>query len=440
MIADRFSSRGAVAAVCLLTMLWPSLPTFGQSVSAMGGKAIGADPEVVNAAQAAEEALKSAVTEGEATRGASGAIGTLLIESDTLICSAWIISFRVRYRDMVLQNADPQALRAMQNLMEKVEKACEKALKPRGRAGAGATAPAVQPAADAALYTECPECDPLKRALDQRTYEYQRAEYELYQAMRRTDFVDSVHRSNATPQGKGDAAGETSAQAERAESRKRADVANAKAAMERAKQVLVECLERCHTKVRGQYGLLGGPRKKVAVGAGALVAGGVVALASSGGGAGSASSPAGGGASAAAPAPAPAPTAPPTPPPDPASLGLGICDGSYRAQINVSRDRGEHRRPIGMPPELVLNISTSPFQVRADPPWVSVNGDILADGSFTASGAGVVAGRPNVSVRMDGRLTGCSETAGTIAGSYSMGVGGDLPGGQAITYTVNGSK
>src|SRR5262245_35217091 len=95
-------SRRMVAVLCLLTMLAPS--TFGQSGTAAAGKAIGADPEVVNAAQAAEEALKAAATKGEATRGATGSIGTLLTDSDTLICSAWIVSFRTQYRNMIIEN------------------------------------------------------------------------------------------------------------------------------------------------------------------------------------------------------------------------------------------------------------------------------------------------------------------------------------------------
>lgn len=85
-------------------------------------------------------------------------------------------------------------------------------------------------------------------------------------------------------------------------------------------------------------------------------------------------------------------------------------------------------------------MSTSPFQVRANPPWVNVDGAIVADGTFTASGTGVVAGRPNVQVRMNGRLTGCSSSAWIGAGSYVTGAGGELPGGQSITYAVNGSK
>lgn len=417
------SWRRAVAAACLLALVVTPGPTLGQSASAMVGKAVGADPEVVNAAQAAEEALRSAATKGEATRGASGAISTLLIESDTLLCSAWIISFRLRYREMILEDADPRALRAMQNLMEKVEKACEKALSSPPAGVAGVAGPAVEPVASTPIYPECPECDPLKQALDQRTYEYERAQYQLYQAMKRTDFVDAIYRSKATPQAKRDATGgETPEQAERAESRKRAEVANAKAAMERARQALVDCLERCHRRVRQQYGLLGGPRKKYAIGAGAVAAVGVVALAVGGGGSAEGAS-----------------TAAPTASPDP-SPGVGACAGNYRTQLVVSIDPGGHRGPIGLPPELVINVSTSPFAVRADPPWVNVSGAIVPDGNFTANGAGVVAGRSNVQVRMTGRLTGCSSSAGTLAGSYSMGVEGELPGGQAITFSVNGSK
>lgn len=430
MTRKRFPGNGAVAAVCVLALLWPSAPTLGQSATGMVGKAVGGDAEVVNAAQAAEEALKAAATKGEATRGASGAISTLLTESDTLLCSAWIVSFRVRYRDMIIEDADPRALRAMQNLMEKVEKVCDKVLNPpQGGGGViGGAGPAIQPAARTAIYPECPECDPLKEALDQRTYEYQRAQYELYKAMKRSDFVDSILKSKATPQGKRDATGgETSEQAEQTEARKRADVANAKSRMDDAQQALVACLERCHKRVRGQQVSMGGSRKKLAIGGAALAAIGVVAVTAGGGGG-------------AAAGPSTTPNPAPTPAPDPQSSGIGLCAGAYRSQFVVSIDPRGHRGPIGLPPELVLNVATSPFEVRANPPWVNSVGTIGPDGTFTANGTGIVAGIPGVQVRLNGRLTGCGTTAGILTGSYVMGAGGELPGGDSITYAVNGSK
>jgi hypothetical protein len=431
MIRKRFPGNGAVAAVCVLALLWPSAPTLGQSASGMAGKAVGADAEVVNAAQAAEEALKAAATKGEATRGASGAISTLLTESDTLLCSAWIVSFRVRYRNMVIEDADPRALRAMQNLMEKVEKACEKVLNPPQGGGTGViggAGPAIQPAASTSIYPECPECDPLKEALDQRTYDYQRAQYELYKAMKRSDLVDSILKSKASPADKrGATGGETSEQAEQVEARKRADVANAKSRMDDAQQALVACLERCHKRVRGQQVSMGGSRKKLAIGGAALAAIGVVAVTAGGGGG-------------AAAGPSTTPNPAPTPAPDPQSSGIGLCAGAYRSQFVVSVDPAGHRGPIGLPPEIVINVTTNPFQARANPPWVNADGAIVADGTFTANGTGVVAGRPGVQVRFNGKLTGCGNTAGILTGSYVMGAGGELPTGQSITYAVNGSK
>jgi hypothetical protein len=57
-----------VAAVCVLSLLWPSAPALGQSASGMAGKAVGADAEVVESTVAqpiaTREELINAVESG----------------------------------------------------------------------------------------------------------------------------------------------------------------------------------------------------------------------------------------------------------------------------------------------------------------------------------------------------------------------------------------
>jgi hypothetical protein len=182
----------------LMVSLAPGLVS-AQSATGMAGNVIGGNEQVTNAAQAAEEALKSAATKGEATRGASGAIASLLTSSDKLICSAWIVSFRVRYRNMVIEGADAKSLGAMKTLMEKVEKECDKVLNPEGRqnvkVGGGGGGDEPDEGKAKPIYPLCPECDPFKIALDQRTYEFEHAQYELNKSMRWTDFVEAAHKS-----------------------------------------------------------------------------------------------------------------------------------------------------------------------------------------------------------------------------------------------------
>ncbi|WP_193369135.1 hypothetical protein [Pelagibius marinus] len=65
---------------------------------------MGASPQVQNAGDALQSELTTWATKGGATRGASGALGELALNSGNLICSAWIIGFRTKIRDMIIQN------------------------------------------------------------------------------------------------------------------------------------------------------------------------------------------------------------------------------------------------------------------------------------------------------------------------------------------------
>ncbi len=144
------------------------------------GKGVGTHPEVMQAAQTVG-LLKAAATRGKNVKGASGAIASLLTESDNLICSSWILRVRVAYRNMVIDGVDAKTLRAMENLMAKVEQACEKVLNQKeGKdiaVGGGASPETdAKPAKEKPIYPECPECDPLKRALDDATRAHELAQ------------------------------------------------------------------------------------------------------------------------------------------------------------------------------------------------------------------------------------------------------------------------
>jgi hypothetical protein len=71
--------------------------------------------------------------------------------------------------------------------------------------------------------------------------------------------------------------------------------------------------------------------------------------------------------------------------------------------------------------------------VSGNPPFVDVTGTVDDQCNFTATGVGTVAGYPNVSVAMEG---GVSDS--TLSGTYTMGAGGELPGGMPIIFHFAG--
>jgi hypothetical protein len=94
------------------------------------------NPEIQNAIDALEKAVESAVTEGEATRGASGSLADILYGSDTLIASAWIVSFRNWYIGLVVEDdppTSPEVLAAAKHLFDLVIAATQPILDPETR-------------------------------------------------------------------------------------------------------------------------------------------------------------------------------------------------------------------------------------------------------------------------------------------------------------------
>ncbi|MBI4969090.1 MAG: hypothetical protein HZC25_13320 [Rhodospirillales bacterium] len=91
------------------------------------------------------------LSEGETIRGPSGPMMELLKSSGDLTCQAWIISFNLRLRNLVLADADPELIAKAYDLRAKVEKACQTILEetppvtpPRGP---GETTPGTPPPA-----------------------------------------------------------------------------------------------------------------------------------------------------------------------------------------------------------------------------------------------------------------------------------------------------
>ncbi|MCO5099206.1 MAG: hypothetical protein M9884_17320 [Rhodocyclaceae bacterium] len=93
-----------------------------------------AQEQIKNAADALEATVESAVTKGEATRGASGSLMNLVYNSDKLICSAWIISFRQELQRLSIKQepsvGDLNVWRAARELLSRVERACQDVLQP----------------------------------------------------------------------------------------------------------------------------------------------------------------------------------------------------------------------------------------------------------------------------------------------------------------------
>ncbi|MEP6832641.1 MAG: hypothetical protein ABJB74_04565, partial [Gemmatimonas sp.] len=78
--------------------------------------------------------------------------------------------------------------------------------------------------------------------------------------------------------------------------------------------------------------------------------------------------------------------------------------------------------------------SGTTITITGDAPWVTVTGTLNANGNFAATGAGTVAGYPNVPVTFIGNVTANGVLTGTLQLGQNAAPTG-LPGG-AVTYTV----
>lgn len=95
----------------------------------------GMSEQVQNAGDALANSLAAAATKGKSVRGASGALGELVVNSGSLICNAWIISFRQHVLGMVIEStsmdgdeltAQLKLIQESQDFMTKLELECTK--------------------------------------------------------------------------------------------------------------------------------------------------------------------------------------------------------------------------------------------------------------------------------------------------------------------------
>ncbi len=111
--------------------------------------------------------------------------------------------------------------------------------------------------------------------------------------------------------------------------------------------------------------------------------------------------------------------------------------GEYQVAVTEVIDAGGHDGfdgdPLGSP--IGFNFACPEMTADGDSPFVAVAGSTVLEGdsacAFNATGRGTVAGFADIAVLMEGTVDRETEM---IAGRYSFGVEGGLPGGEAITY------
>ncbi len=110
--------------------------------------------------------------------------------------------------------------------------------------------------------------------------------------------------------------------------------------------------------------------------------------------------------------------------------------GSYLVTSKYERGDRSHN-PFAKGEEIEkVDVSEGSIVFSGNPPFVTVSGERdESDGSFSAQGSGVVAGYSNIAVAFEGTLT-----EEGLSGEYTMGAEGGLPGGESITYVIEGKK
>lgn len=80
-------------------------------------------------------------------------------------------------------------------------------------------------------------------------------------------------------------------------------------------------------------------------------------------------------------------------------------------------------------------VSEGSIVFSGEAPFVTVSGERdESDGTFSTAGEGIVAGYSGIAVKFEGTLLD-----GELKGMYTFGADGGLPGGQAITYAIEGT-
>ena len=433
-----------ILALCLTA----TAPAAAQPMGARTADAAGIDvsEQMENASNALEEALKTWVTKGESTRGATGAVGELLLNSDKLICSGWMIAFYTAMNHMsgaALSDEGAAVLQAMNRLKSAVEAACEKALNgPRrrlnttgggGEEGAESTTE-LQP-------NTCPDCPYEQQALEAAQWRLEGAQFRAERA--RGHVADVTRQWLANPQAMRQLGAETVEEAEREEERRSEDVRKALDALGIAERALERCKEMC----RKQASFFDSNRNKLLVAAAAVA---VTTVAMVGGGTPTTLVSTPPAPQPVANTPPPQPTTPvvtaPTPPPAPAAptlasliVGRWIC-----AACRALNDPDRHENTLRFCVQLVAlfqMLANSPLRIEHPAPWVTVSGELDdATGAYRATGMGSVSGFSNVSSTVTATFQRTGDTVTAVDLTVTLGENGVFPGGRPVSYAIRLTK
>lgn len=147
-----------------------------------------------------------------------------------------------------------------------------------------------------------------------------------------------------------------------------------------------------------------------------------------------------------APPVAPPPVAPPvantTPPAQPTPQPPVTATGQYVcSQCSVRTDTSRHDPTLRLCSGVTatFNVIEGSLTIRHPSPFIDVSGASYntSTGAFDLTGRGSIAGFNNVGVRAVGTV---NNSTGRITFDYTMGTGGEFPGGQPITYSLTLQK
>jgi len=433
----------------LFTLL--ARPAAAQTISELNGAAFGdqnavVDQEVTNASRAVEEAAqglattaaKWAKTNAGGSTGAASAVWSLLVESDTVICAAWLISYERAMTKLaqegVLNSDEGTALvGALQRLKRQIERICDPILSgidpPHPNAGEGGGPP---------VRSDCPECDDELESYRRAKWAYDRAAFELQRAEAKRDMIDAAYQ--ASPR-----AGEvylvTPTEARAVVREKIAQKEQAESIMNTARRLWLECVEECHRQLRNQFGFV--ERNKKILIAGAVGVASTVAIVASG------SNPPVAVASTPITPVTPVTTTPVSTPPvvttppvqtTPAPAPPSPAGNWHCAACQRTRDDDDHERVLQFCSQLntfMIAVNGSTLRVTHPAPWVTLDG-AFAEGStsFNGSGTGSVGSFSNVSSRADVVFTNSGGAITSAQMTLTLGENGAFPGGRPVTYSI----
>lgn len=423
-----------------------SVPAGAQPMGARIAKeVIETSEQLETAMNAVEEALKTYLTKGESARGATGAIGELLLKSEDLICNMWMITFERVMSDLstggALNSDEGTALvQALNRLRSRIEEECDKAINGRRRIGVIRSGEGDLEGGSGLVPNTCPNCPYERQALADAEARLELAQWRAARARARTTYLAHLWAANhkaMTQLGE-----ETVEESQQVEQRRSREVTEAQAAVNTARAALIKCTEACHKQLRDQYGFFDRNKKVLITAAAAAIAS--VALVGGGG------TPT---ALVSQPSPPPvvntAPTANTTPvvssptpaPPTLLSLIVGRWICTACRPVN---DPDRHENTLRFCVQLIAAfqlLANSPLRIEHPAPWVAVSGELdEASGTYRATGQGPVSGFSNVSSTVAATFQRSGDTVNAVDLTVTLGENGVFPGGRPVTYSVRLTK